>query len=158
MRRKEREIAETSEVLTILHREQVARVALCDDGQPYIVPLSFAVHEGDEGVVLYFHCALEGRKMALLKIDGRVAFEVDGACRILPGEEACDWSLAFESVVGEGLLSVVQDPAERVLGMDLIMAKYGFEGKPVYDPAVFQRTAILALSVTRMTGKRLALA
>ena len=158
MRRKDREIAGAGEMLAILQREQVARVAFCDGERPYIVPLSFAVHEDGDGIALYFHCAAEGRKMDLLKANGRVAFEVDGAYRMLPGEVACDWSVAFESVVGEGLLSIVQDPEERVLGMDFIMSKYGYAGKPVYDPAIFQRTAILRLKVTAMTGKRLAMA
>jgi len=150
MRRKDREIQDPQELLAILGRHDIARVAFCDDGQPYIVPMHF----GSTGTVLYFHCAAEGRKLEILLRNDRVAFEVDGAYRLLPGDEACGWSATFESLVGQGRMSVVTDPDERSYGMDSIMSHYGHNGKPLYDPAVFERTVILRLQVENMTGKR----
>jgi nitroimidazol reductase NimA-like FMN-containing flavoprotein (pyridoxamine 5'-phosphate oxidase superfamily) len=157
MRRKDREICDPQEMLTILLRHDIARVAFCDDGQPYIVPMNFGFSPGgrwSKTAALYFHCALEGRKLDILRRNDRVAFEVDGSYQLLPGDEACDWSTTYESLVGQGRMTVVTDPDERIHGMDTIMSHYGHEGKPSYKPAVFERTAILRLSVESMTGKR----
>ncbi|MBP7401446.1 MAG: pyridoxamine 5'-phosphate oxidase family protein [Clostridia bacterium] len=154
MRRTDREITDPRELASILDRHEVARVAFCDGEQPYLIPMNFARTERDGENILYFHCALEGRKLDLLQRNDRVAFEVDGGYRLLPGDEACDWSATFESVVGIGRMRIVTDPDERVLGMDRIMARHGMAGKPVYNPAVFARTAVLRLDVASMTGKR----
>ncbi len=154
MRRRDREITDKKELMAILLRHDIARVAFSDEGQPYLVPLNFAPVEQDGQLDLYFHCAAEGRKLRVLEVNDRVAFEVDGAYRLLPGDEACDWSATFESVIGEGRMALVTDADERMYGMDRIMSRYGHTGNRNYIPSVFDRTTILRLRVTRMTGKR----
>ena len=58
MRKRDREVREFSEIVDIVNRSQVMRMATC--GEPYIVPLSFG-YEAEDGVLtLYFHCAAEG--------------------------------------------------------------------------------------------------
>ena len=154
MRRADREITDPREVAAVLRRQEVARVAFSDHGQPYVVPLFFVLAEVDREAVLYFHCADAGRKLEILQENDRVAFEVDGDVCLLSGKDPCDWSATFESVVGTGRMSVVSDPDERVRGLDLLMHRYGIREKPVYRPEVLACTVVLKLSVMTMTGKR----
>ena len=60
MRRKDREITDFNEILAIMEKCDVCRIALNDDGFPYVVPLNFGMDVRDGQVYLYFHCAMEG--------------------------------------------------------------------------------------------------
>ncbi len=59
MRRKEKEIADKSEIESIIRKSLVCRLGIVDAGLPYIVPLCFGYDNG----ALFFHSAKEGRKI-----------------------------------------------------------------------------------------------
>ena len=77
MRRKDREINSKAEIIKIIQEERTCRLAIKDEPYPYIVPLNYGVEIEDDQIILYFHSALEGRKIDLLKADPKVAFEID---------------------------------------------------------------------------------
>ena len=56
MRRNDREITDRRDIDEIIKRCRVCHLAMCDDGQPYVVPLNF----GYDGRFLFFHTASEG--------------------------------------------------------------------------------------------------
>lgn len=62
MRRKDREITDVQEILNIIRKCDVCRIAMNDGDFPYIVPLNFGLDVQGEQVYLYFHGALEGKK------------------------------------------------------------------------------------------------
>ena len=68
MRRSEFEVKDLQEIRAFLQHCQVCRLALCDGGQPYLVPLSYGMHFDEAGnlVTLYFHSAQEGKKLSFL--------------------------------------------------------------------------------------------
>ncbi len=96
MRRNEREIKDRKDMDGIIKRCRVCHLALCDDGQPYVVPLSF----GYDGEYLYFHAAREGRKIDIIKRNSRVGFEFDILHDIVTAKQACNWRAKYESVIG----------------------------------------------------------
>ena len=63
MRRSEKEITDKLAIEKIINASLVCRLALSDGNQPYIVPLCF----GYQDRTLYFHSALEGKKIDILK-------------------------------------------------------------------------------------------
>lgn len=154
VRRKDREVTDFSDILSILSRCEVARLGLADEGVPYVVPLSFAYQARGERLELYFHCAGDGRKMDMIRRNPLACFEVDGAFRIRKDDRPCGWSAGYESVIGEGRVTVIRDGAEKKKAMDAILLRYGFEGTPVYDPRMLEETTLLKMEVDRLTGKR----
>jgi uncharacterized protein len=58
MNNEEQEIKDLEQIEEIIHNSTVCRIALCENGVPYIVPLSFGYRDKK----LYFHCAKEGKK------------------------------------------------------------------------------------------------
>jgi hypothetical protein len=62
--------------------------------------------------------------------------------------------MTFKSVVGFGKISIVEDSAERVEALDLIMNHYGGGGNYEYDERQMIKTTILRLDITEMTGKQ----
>lgn len=151
MRRSELEIKEFHKILDVMRRCDTCRLALNDGGTPYIVPLNFGFEVTDGRVTLYFHSALEGKKLDLLRQDNRAGFEMDCSQKLITGDMACKYTMEFESVVGKGLLSELPEH-QRITGLNAIMRQYGGEGLP-YNQAVIPKTMVLKLEVTELTGK-----
>ena len=62
MRRADREIRDYGELLAVIARCDVCRLAFNDEEVPYILPLNFGEAVEDGALRLYFHGALEGKK------------------------------------------------------------------------------------------------
>lgn len=78
MRKAKREITDFDDIVSVMRRCDVCRLALNGaDGTPYVVPLNFGLAVAEDALSLYFHSALEGQKMDLMKRDNRAAFEMD---------------------------------------------------------------------------------
>ena len=76
----------------------------------------------------------------MIRQNNYVCFEMDTDHQILKGEKGCDWGMKFSSVVGYGNISVVTEKAERIRGLNCIMAHYGGEGEYIYDDKVLEQT------------------
>lgn len=154
MRRKDREIKELEEMLAVMRRAEVCHLALNDaDGYPYVLPLNFGLEERDGRVVLYFHSALTGKKLDLLARDSRVAFAVDTKHQLQYFEEKGYCTYAYESVLGRGRLRLLAEE-EKAAALDVLMDHYHPGQHAWYNPAAIPRTAVYALEVEEMTGKR----
>lgn len=149
MRRSEREITDRTEIEEIVRKASICRLALSDNGTPYIVPVCF----GYENDTLYFHSATEGRKLDILKRNNRVCFEMDIETKLVVAEKACGWGMKYRCVIGSGTASVVQDPAEKRKGLDAIMRQYsGPEGD--YSQEALNRTTVIKVEIESLTGKQ----
>ena len=62
----------TDEIESVLRRHHIGRLACIVDGEPYLVPITFAYRDG----FIYCH-TVPGQKLDALRADPRVAFEVD---------------------------------------------------------------------------------
>ena len=157
MQRTDRRITDLAELRDIVDRADTCRVAFVDGEAPHIVPLCFGYAWYDR-LVLYFHCAREGRKINLLKSDNRVCFEMDIDHEIVrgatPNSPPCAWGMKFRSIVGYGTIEPVTDEEERKRGLDLIMAHYGFPGQPEYHEKALAVTEILKVEVSEISGKK----
>lgn len=149
MRRRERQITETVEIEAVLTRAKVCRLAMVDGTQPYMVPLCFGYWEKS----LYLHSAAEGRKLDLLRKNPRVCFEVDEVSAIRTAEAACNWSMAYASVVGRGTAVFLADPEEKRRAMEIICRHYGAQTTG-FTAASLKRVAVLRVDIHAITGKR----
>jgi uncharacterized protein len=151
MRKAQREITDRAELEGVLARAEVLFLALHEDPAPYVIPLSFGFSDG----ALWFHCALEGTKLDLIRRDPRVGFSAVADARVVAGAAACDFSAAGSSVVGRGTAVVCTDPGERRRGLDALMRHYGM-GNPDYRPGSLDRTCVVRIDVEELRGKLLA--
>ncbi len=154
MRRKDREVSDINEQLGILERCDIVRLGLLDGGQPYIVPLNFGFDVLGDKITLYFHSAREGRKVDIMKTNPKVCFQCDCSMTLIKGAAPCAWSAEYESLMGLGEIIFIERPDEKRLAMDAIMRKYGYEGTPGYNEAVFEKALLYKLEVLEMSGKR----
>lgn len=153
MRRAEREVTDIKEIERILNEAQTCRIALVDGDFPYIIPMCFGYTlEGGE-LELYFHSALKGKKMELLKKNNNAAFEIDKLGDIIPGDIACDFTASFECITGKGTIDILNG-IEKLTGLNTIMAKYDKSGREhKYSEQTLNNVAILKLTVEEFCCK-----
>ena len=91
MRRSDREISAFEDIVAIMRKCDVCRIALNHDGYPYILPLNFGLSVTGRKIELYFHGAADGLKYRLMEKDHRASFEMDCAHRLVMEKkgEAC---------------------------------------------------------------------
>jgi nitroimidazol reductase NimA-like FMN-containing flavoprotein (pyridoxamine 5'-phosphate oxidase superfamily) len=154
LRRSDREVTGLRNILAILDACEILHIGLCLDDKPYIVPMNFAFEQIGEEVRIYLHSASEGKKLDIIAKNNNVCFEADCAYTILPADEACDWSAEFQSVVGEGIITIITDEARKTYALDVFMQRYGFQGKPQYSPQQLSAVTVLQITVRSMTGKQ----
>ncbi len=154
MRRSDREIRDKNEILEVMEKCDVCRLAFNDteQGYPYILPLNFGMKTDGEQVILYFHGASEGRKYELTAKDNRVSFEMDCGHQLVLDEASGNCTMNYESVIGRGRVEIVSG-AEKDDALRVLMQHYREEDFP-YNKAVVPRTTILKLTVEEMSGKR----
>jgi len=148
MRRKDKEISDASEIRTIIRSARVCRLGMVNENKPYIVPLCFGYHEN----VLYFHGSIKGRKIDILKKNPNVCFELDMIAETMESENACDWSMKYQSVIGFGRASFLESSEEKCKALDIIMRQYS--GRQYQFPEnKLKATAVFKVKIESMTGK-----
>lgn len=149
MRRKDKEISDRSEIDAVIRKSTVCRLAMIDGDRPYVVPLCFGYH----GDVLYFHGASSGKKIELLQANPNVCFEFDWVVEIIEAEDACKWSIKYQSVVGFGRAFLLESPEEKIEGLNIIMSQYS--GKTFQFPEDrLKATTVFKVEIAGMTGKQ----
>lgn len=152
MRRKDREITDKNRINEFIAKEQILRIAFYDEGDIYIVPVNYGyIYEGQYS--FYFHGAKAGRKYELTKSQPNVGFEIDGNYTLLEGEVACDFSATFQSIIGSGRLSLVEDSAEKVRGLNTIMKQTTNKEGWHYSNEMLEAVAVFRLDVDKLSCK-----
>lgn len=151
MRRKEKEVTEGAIINGIFATAEVCRIAMVDDGEPYLVPLNYGYREG----TLYIHSAAAGRKIEILRRKNRVCFEIESPGTIVKHPEPCHWGTKARSLVGWGRVEIITDHEEKRRGLDIIMAHYGKTDQNVFDEKQLRAVVILKISIESVSCKQL---
>ena len=153
MRRKDREITDRDEIISIIRKCDTCRLAIHDEPFPYIVPLNFGMEDKDGQLTLYFHSAQSGTKLDLLKKNNRVSFEMDCGHAIIMYEERMSCTMGYESVIGTGTVEFIEDEEEKNRALKILLSQYHAEDF-AYDTEMVRVTAVYCLKVATMTAKR----
>lgn len=148
MRRDEKEIQDPKQMEAVIRRADICHLGMSDRGAPYVVPMNF----GYRRRTLYFHSAAAGRKIDILKQNPSVCavFSVDR--ELVRGEKPCKWGMHFQCVMAFGTASFLEDPAEKRMALNLIIAQYAEGGFDFPDNTV-DATTIIRVDIETFTGK-----
>jgi nitroimidazol reductase NimA-like FMN-containing flavoprotein (pyridoxamine 5'-phosphate oxidase superfamily) len=150
MRRRDRDIRTRHEIDAVIRAATVCHLGFSVDDEPYVVPISF----GYDGEALYFHTAKTGKKIECIERNNRVCFQLETNVRLRAHDtEACEWTFAFESVIGCGALTELTTPADKLHGLNRIMEHYSGREWEMSDRAL-ATTRVWQLAVESVTGKR----
>ena len=133
MRRKDREVLDEVKIDKFIRNCDCCRIGFYDkeNNEVYIVPLNFGYSHVDNKRVFYFHGAKEGRKIELISKTKKVSFEMDSNHELIVGKMACNYSERYQSVMGTGLISFVEDKDEKIAALNEIM--FQSTGKKDWD-------------------------
>jgi len=151
MRRKDREVTEFEDIVAIMEKCDVCRIALNNGGYPYILPLNFGMTVRDKVIELYFHGALEGMKYDLIEQDNRASFEMDRGHTLVTQIESGNCTMAYESVIGQGHMEILSDD-DKYDALCILMKHYHQEEFP-FNKEVMPQTKVFKLVVEHVTGK-----
>lgn len=152
MRRSDREVTDFREMINIIEKSDVCRIAFHNGEYPYILPLNFGVEIKEEQVVLYFHGAIEGKKYDLMEKDNRVSFEMDCGHQLITREDQGSCTMTYESVIGRGTLEDV--PEEEKYDALMCLMRHYHKEDFAFRKEVMAQTRVFRLIVQEMTGKR----
>jgi nitroimidazol reductase NimA-like FMN-containing flavoprotein (pyridoxamine 5'-phosphate oxidase superfamily) len=148
MRRRDRELSE-AEAWAILDKASWGVLATVGwDGWPYAVPLNHALVDG----ALLLHCATSGHKLDNLASDTRVSYCVVTESEVLPAE----LSTRYESAIVFGRASLIHDEAAKREALQAFGQRFAAEHPEAVTAEIDKdlfRTAVLRISVERVTGK-----
>lgn len=151
MRRSDREIKDIDEIIKVIEKCDVCRLALNDDGYPYILPLNFGMQVTNGKITLYFHGATEGKKYELIEKDKRASFEMDCSHRLVTDMDRGNCTMEYESVIGKGMIEILSEE-EKYDALCILMKHYHKEDFP-FNKAVIPETTVMKLVVENVTGK-----
>lgn len=154
MRRKDREITDINEIFEIIKKCDVVRIGLFNGEFPYIVPLNFGFSYDAENMEFYFHGAKEGLKLDLIRGNAHAAFEMDCSHRLIVKEEACEYTMEYESVCGNGLMSIMEGEEKRS-ALTHLMRQYSAIPSFQFPDRMVDAVAVFKLKVENITGKKL---
>ena len=155
MRRKDREVLDEVKIDEFIRACDCCRIGFYDkeNNEVYIVPLNFGYSHVDNKRVFYFHGAKEGRKIELISKTKKVSFEMDSNHELIIGKMACNYSERYQSVMGTGLISFVEDKDEKIAALNEIM--FQSTGKKDWDfpEPMLNGVAVFMIEVTSLSCK-----
>lgn len=126
-------------------------LALNDDGFSYMVPLNFGMDIEDGQLYLYFHCAMQGKKLDLIRKDNRATFEMDCDHNFILYDERMSCTMGYSSVVGHGIIEFVEEE-KKYEALKILMRQYHAEDFQ-FNTDMIKVTTVLKMKVLDMTGK-----
>ena len=153
MRRKDREVTDPKRIADVISRCSCCRIGFYDDGEVYIVPLNFGYEIKDDTYIFYFHGAKEGRKIDLIQKNPHVGFEMDTDYALNETDMACGYSARFQSIIGNGIVSIVSELEEKKRELSLLMEHNTGKREWNFDEKMINTVAVFKLVVSKMSCK-----
>lgn len=169
MRRRDREMNEDF-ALDVIDNSEFGVLGICKDGEVYTIPLSIVRKENN----LYFHSALEGKKVDMIVDGGDVSVSFISKVKvpsILSREEIIQkidekkfseigskvFTTEFESAHVKGKIYKLTEASEIIDALILISEKYTPEFTDLAMEFInnsLQRTGVYRISIEEIKGKR----
>lgn len=133
----------------LISNAEYLQLGLCKNNMPYIVPMSFVYRNG----VIYMHSSKTGTKMDFIRNNENVCFEIDFYHGIFPGRFPCSYNMKYQSVIGFGTATILEDDMEKREGMQYLIDNY-HTGEYCIDNLDLSRVAVIRIDVTELHGKQ----
>lgn len=157
VRRSDRAVEDEAWIIAFLQRAPVGILATVSGDQPFINSNLFVYDEAANAI--YLHTARKGRTRDNIEADGRVCVHVYEMGRLLPADEALEFSVEYGGVTVFGLGSIVDGREEARAALQLLLEKYaphlrpGEHYRPITDDEL-ARTAVYRIDIDSWSGKR----
>ncbi|GJM41072.1 MAG: NimA [Ardenticatenaceae bacterium] len=157
LRRNDREVTDDAWIHTMLHNTAVGILAFNQGDQPFLNSNLYAYDEAAHAI--YMHTARVGRTPANLAEETKICFTIFEMGRLLPAEEALEFSVEYSGMTVFGTAVTIDDPVEAQHGLQLLLDKYAPHLKPgehyrSITPEELKRTAVYRINIHEWSGKK----
>lgn len=157
VRRNDRAVEDEAWIRQFLLTAPVGTLATIYDGQPFINTNLFA-YDPEQHVII-MHTARVGRTRANLEANNRVCFSIMDMGRLLPADEALEFSVEYAGVTVFGTVEIIEDQQDAKEALQFLMDKYAPHLKPGVDyrPPVDEelpRTSVYRIQIDEWSGKK----
>ena len=108
MRRRDREVTDSNEIIHILDTGKVLHLGLVDQGKPYIVPMNYGY-------------ILEGDKLDIIRNNSDCCVKIECDVQPLSGKVACQYGCCYYSFDGFGTAKIVEVSQEKIKALSVLM-------------------------------------
>ena len=157
MRRADRGVKDDVWIKQFLHTAAVGSMATVHNGQPFINTNLFVYDEANH--CLFTHTARVGRTQANVNLHQKVCFSIMEMGRLLPADEALEFSVEYAGVMVFGEAVIVEDNEEATRALQMLLDKYaphleaGKDYRPPIEPEL-KRTAVFRITIESWSGKK----
>jgi hypothetical protein len=147
LRRKDRVITDDDAIAILNKAEYGVLSTISPDGKPYGVPLNFCMIDN----CVYFHSAIEGRKIDNIQKNNHVSFCAVGNTEILPDK----FGTKYESVILSGEVVEIFNE-DKQIALEGLLKKYSsdyFIKGLEYIETLKAKTRVFKIRITHLSGK-----
>ena len=157
VRREDRAVNDEAWIKQFLHRAAVGTLATVHEGQPFMNQNIFVYDEAANAI--YTHTARKGRTRANVEEAEKVSFSIMELGRLLPADEALEFSLEYAGVMVFGTAQMVEDEAESYNALQLLLDKYAphLQAGEHYRPSTaeeIKRTSVFRINIEQWSAKK----
>lgn len=148
MRRKDRQMPEEFAWEVVDKCEYAFLAMTAEDGTPYGLPVTIV----REGRKVYFHSAMEGRKVRCLRANPRVCLTCVGDTEIQQDR----FTTLYQCAVAFGMAEEVTEEAEKIEALRLLCQRHTPDNMAGFDDAIrrsLARTGVWRITVEELSGK-----
>lgn len=152
MTRRERQVTDINEIIKILDNSKVLHLGLVDGDEPYVVPMNYGYTYEDEKLTIWLHCARQGRKLDIMKVNPKVFFEMEYGITPFEGEVACKYGITYSSIMGRGVATIIEDVETKKIALSSLMKTQ--TGKDFeFDDRMAEVVGVVKIDVLEFTAK-----
>ena len=151
--RRELEVTDMNEIRRILDKSKIVHVAMVDEGKPYMVTMNYGYVLENGKLSLYLHGAHKGRKIDVMKANPDVFVEIECDIQPFSGDVACQYGMAYASIMGEGKATIIEDVKAKMEAMSTIMqSQTGMDFS--FNERLVSIVTVIRIDVDEFTAKK----
>lgn len=152
MTRRERQVTDINEIIKILDNSKVLHLGLVDGDEPYVVPMNYGYTYENEKLTIWLHCARQGKKLDIMKVNPKVFFEMEYGITPFEGEVACKYGITYSSIMGRGVATIIEDVETKKIALSSLMKTQ--TGKDFeFDDRMAEVVGVVKIDVLEFTAK-----
>ena len=152
MTRRERQVTDINEIIKILDNSKVLHLGLVDGDEPYVVPMNYGYTYENEKLTIWLHCARQGRKLDIMKVNPKVFFEMEYGITPFESEVACKYGITYSSIMGRGIATIIEDVETKKIALSSLMKTQ--TGKDFeFDDRMAEVVGVVKIDVLEFTAK-----
>lgn len=153
MRRTDREVTAEKDIINILDKCKTAALAMAYKDTPYVVPMSYGYELSGDELILYFHCANEGKKIDILRQNNNVCFTVFCEGNPVHSENPCNNSYDYSSVIGNGKAEFIENVSEKCYALEKLF-EHQTGQKAKFTDSQVSAVCVFKVTSNNYTGKK----